>query len=252
MAEILTIAAVLQGQQNYTWPSFAVGETVNLNLICIDPSTGGALNLSGAAVVWTVTNRFTGATVVSRQATVTSQSGGLATVPIVVADTAPGNVPIAPGLYNADCWAEDVSGNRLGLAQGNIFLAPCYRIPNGAVTVPATQSPLGQGPPGIGLNYVFKSGAYSAAFLDQVVGDPTSGAFNVTLPLISTLQVNAGGLISVVHGSTSTNTIGVLPSGADKILIAGSALTSTTVSQAGVLRLNPAVDVAHGNRWVSW
>ena len=128
MADILTLAATLQGQSNFAWPSFAVGATVNLALTCLDPSAGGPLNLTGASVYWTMADRFTGAVKVSKQAAVTNAAGGLATVSIISGDTDAGGVPLPWGDYNVDCWGEDGSGNRLCLAIGRMALLPAYRV----------------------------------------------------------------------------------------------------------------------------
>lgn len=79
MAEILSLSITVQGQSNFSWPSFCVGATVNLNLVCIDPSAGGPLNLAGVAVIWTMVDRFTGTVRVSRQASITNAGQGLCT-----------------------------------------------------------------------------------------------------------------------------------------------------------------------------
>lgn len=145
MAEILTLTATVQGQARFSWPSFAIGETVNINLTCIDPSVGGPLNLAGAAVIWTMADRFSGAVKISRQATVTNSAQGLATVPIASGDTVVGGVPLPWGDYNVDCWAEDASGNRLDLAYGPIFIGPAYRLPNAPVNPLPSQTPIPAG-----------------------------------------------------------------------------------------------------------
>lgn len=158
MAAILNQSVRIFGQANFTWPPFVIGETVQINLSCIDPASGNPLNLSSpaASVFWTMSNPQSGATLISRQATITNASAGLCYVPIASGDTAPSPTPLASGTYNVDCWVEETggSGNRLDLAFGTVFLAPAYRLPN------ATVNPL---PPQIPLGFVFvKRVAFSA------------------------------------------------------------------------------------------
>ncbi len=86
--------------------------------------------------------------IISHQATITDDAGGLCYVPVVSGDTVPSGTAIAAGYYDVDVWAEDVDGNRLPLAFGQMFISPAVTLPGTLVTPLPEQEPLAQGPAG--------------------------------------------------------------------------------------------------------
>ena len=153
MATIKNIAAVVNGTSITGLFGFAVGETVNFNLTCLDPNTQSALNLTALAVVMTIDcYDTTGKSIkISRQATITNAALGQCTVPISNGDTYVSASSICyPRSYACDIWAEDVPGNRIDLGYGTVAINPMVRTPNAVITPLPSQVPLAQGPAGAG------------------------------------------------------------------------------------------------------
>lgn len=129
--------------------------------------------------------------------------------------------PFAPGVYGLEVWLTDGSGNRFAsMPVGNIKLAPASYLPGGSITPLPAQVPLAEGPPGLGLTVEpVRTSNVTAAILQLLPCDPTSGSFTVSLPAASA----GAGLIVVYVQSGSSNTVTVAPAGFDTIAgVAGS------------------------------
>lgn len=219
--------------------SIPCGETGTIN-IAVKHRDATALNLAGGQLLLTVR---AGAVLVSRQATITDAANGLASFPLVIADTS-----AITGSYQWDVWYTDASGNRYQVCPvGSFVVTPADGAPAQPVTVPTSQTPLAQGPTGAtgatgpqgpagpaGASVTptaLKTTAYTATVGDLVRCDPTAGAFPVNLPAASAKP----GLLAVKHQSASTNAVTVTPAGADTI--DGVAASSTLLSLGSALSL---------------
>lgn len=81
------------------------------------------------------------------------------------------------------------------------------------------QAPLGQGLPGnprLGSTAV-KTSAYTAAFNDRVLVDPTAGDFDVTLPLASSRVNGSADTIQIKNVSDSPNAVSLVLQGGDLV-----------------------------------
>jgi hypothetical protein len=148
MADIKSIAVTVNGGSISGLISFAVGETVNINLTVLDPNTGLAKDLTAQAVIMTINCYNTSgiAIPISRQATITNAVAGLATIPIASGDTYISASSICrTGQTAADLWVQDVSGNRQDLGYGTVNITPAVGYPNAPITPLPSQLPLAQG-----------------------------------------------------------------------------------------------------------
>src|SRR5258706_2255000 len=82
--------------------------------------------------------------IIAREATVTDAANGECYVPWADGDTVPSGVPVTNGLYVADVWITDASGNRLRmLGTIQIRLLSAATLPATVVTPLPSQPPLG-------------------------------------------------------------------------------------------------------------
>lgn len=208
------------------------GETGTISLAVLH-AAGGAYDLTGAQLLLAVNG-----STISRQATISSPpSAGLATFPLVIADTLS-----MRGVYTYDVWLTDASGNRWEVVPpSNFTVTPAQGQPAQSVTVPASQQPLAIGPqgvPGLGLARTAQSTTYTAHLLDYVAANSTSGSFTVTLPLTSSVTATSGNIVYVKNIGTA-NSVTVAPGGSDTIDIGSIALAPGEVLPV----------IAHAGAW---
>jgi hypothetical protein len=225
-------------QQTFSTPA---GETGQIN-VAVHNMDGSAYDLTGAQLLLTVKDR-NNAIIISRQGTINLPSTlGTAYFPLVVADTV-GLSSFGAVAYSYDVWVTDSSGNRWAAVITSVFsVTRAQGQPAQPVTVPATQTPLAPGNPALAPT-VTKTGAYTAKCNDLVVGDPTGGAFVITLPAANgtTQYCNA---IVVKDISTTANALTLTPAGADTI----DGISSWALSARESLRL-----MSNGvNGWMVW
>lgn len=239
-----------------------IGSSVEWDITCQDPSTRLSIplttgfNVSMGLCALDERGAPTYPPIFSHQATIVDANAGTCTLAWTYGDTVPTlNAPLPPGLYGVDLWLTDDQGNRLALLAFIVVrLLPAALLPGQAITPTPAQNPLGVGPPGLAWHVVFQAGAYNAAFLDMVVGDPTAASFNVALPSIASLPPNAQGAAIVIindGGPASVNTVAAVPNGADRIRISGTTQAIYLVNQGEALRLQPIVKLG-GNLWYAW
>lgn len=123
----------------------AAGSTIILALSIVRAS-GLALDLAGSAVIMTVraNDRYGSTLILSRQAEITDEAGGLAQVTILADDTY-----ALRGSYVYDITVIDADGNRDQVMPiSPFFMSPGLYVPNQSVSVPESQQPLAQGLPG--------------------------------------------------------------------------------------------------------
>lgn len=148
------IPLTLYGQE-ITGLSVGIGESAKWDLTIEKPDTRLPQDLTGIAVVmeWRKLDLLgfpTGSPIFSRQATVTSSSGGLCYIRQAPSDTVPSGVPFAPGKYGVDVWLADINGDRLRTLMFTVIdLKPAVGLPGDPVTPLPTEPPLGTGPQGI-------------------------------------------------------------------------------------------------------
>jgi hypothetical protein len=151
MPTTMQIFADLVGSQSVTWAGFPVGTTVRYNFTCYDPADQSVvLNLTALGVFFTIKAIDTrglphGPAIISRACTIVIAADGTCYAPLSSGDTVPSGNPIKAGYYALDVWAEDVSGNRLSLGYGQVFISPASRLPDALVTALPEQAPLAQG-----------------------------------------------------------------------------------------------------------
>ncbi len=224
MSAIKNIPLTIYGQST-SGIKIPIGSTVEWDLGCEDPDTRAPFPLTACAVIMAVCkldlqdNPIRPA-IISRQATITDSDNGLCYVPWDSGDTVPAGIPYQPGRYSVEIWIEDVDGNRMQeLLCGFIELTAAGRLPNDVIVPLPSQLPLAQGPPGNpGLTSTdIKVAAYSAAFNDRVLVDPTAGDFAITIPLASTAVNGATDTIMIKNVSDSENSVSITLQDADTI-----------------------------------
>lgn len=219
--------------QTFTTPA---GETGTVNITVKNPD-GSAYNLTGAQLLLTVRDR-NNVIIVSRQGTINSPAtGGTGFFPLVIADTV-GLSSFGNVAYYYDVWVTDSSGNRWAAVITSTFqVTRAQGQPAQQVTVPATQTPLAQGPAGLGLSRTAQTTTYAARFMDYVAANATSGAFTVTLPATSGI-VGTSNIVYVKNIGTA-NSVTVAPAGGDTIDIGTIALAPGEVMPV----------IAHAGQW---
>lgn len=243
MANARNIPITLNGTDISGLISFAIGETVDLILTCLNPITGTPLDLTNAGIFYTVSSyRVSGAaSTISHQAVNgTPPTAGIATAAFAANDTVPSLAdPIRPGIFRGDFWWEDISGNRISLGSGTIALLRAERLPGAVVTPLPSQLPLGQGPPGLGLTRLRLTANATAAFMQHHSCDPTSASFSITLPLASSYTSGANVLSVKNIGYGSGNTVTIVPSGSD--VIDGAASVQLSQGEARFFLASPGL-----------
>lgn len=132
------------------------GQAFQINLQVVDPDNLDAngvplaVDLTGGAVIFSMRaldadGDPTGSALISRQATITNEVGGLCYIPLTEGDT----INLAVDSYCYDCIFIDSSGNPTPVVALSAFVITGANGHSGqTVTVPPSQSPLAQGPKG--------------------------------------------------------------------------------------------------------
>ncbi len=137
------VAALAPTPQPLVWP---VGEDGRIEISVVLPD-GSAANILGCTLTMGVRKRAFDATPkISRQATITDGMLGLAYFPLGSLDTA----GLSAGDYRFDVQLTLADGvTRVQVVPDSVLeLAHVHARPGESVTAPASQLPLGQGPPG--------------------------------------------------------------------------------------------------------
>lgn len=164
----------------------SAGETGNIPITVFHADAVTPYNLTACQLLFTAKDAF-GNVLISRQATITSTALGTGYFPILIGDTL-----ALLGVYKYDVWLTDatVTPNLRYQVVGSDTWTVGEGLgqPGQNPTVPPSQTPLAQGLPGNPrlVSTAVKTTAYTAAFNDGVLIDPTGGAIAVTLPLAST------------------------------------------------------------------
>lgn len=212
--------------------AWAIGETVNVNLRVLNPSTRAPFDLSGAALIVSICDLDlyglpSQPPLISRQATITDPTNGLAFAPFASGDTA----ALAPNSYGVDIYTIDTSGNRLQtMLSGTLTLLPSAGLPGAPITVLPTQQPIGvgpQGPTGPQGPAVPLSNATPHALGTAAAGTGTSASRDDHVhPSELPAQTGQSGKVLGTNGSTVswvTGGGGGLPSGLPFVYLNGSA-----------------------------
>jgi len=135
-----TTARVLS--QPIVVPRFDTGEID----VAVVNSAGAPFSLSGYTPLLTVRHLPSDLVpVVARQGTITDSANGKIKFPIVPGDT----LTAYPGYYQYDVVIVDGSGNQVTVVPASAFvIQPSLSQPGQSITVPPSQLPLAQGPPG--------------------------------------------------------------------------------------------------------
>lgn len=148
--------------------SIPAGESGTIGLI-VYHADGTAFDLTSCQLLLAVNG-----TTISRQGTITTPASlGLASFPLVIADT----LNMRPADYTFDVWLTDANGNRWQVVPASKWtVLPFQGQPGQAVTVPSTQQPLALGPPGVNWRGTYNSGTAYAPLDAVSYTDPSTAA----------------------------------------------------------------------------